>query len=68
MLVFFHLHVVHTVKANGDVNVTNCAIGAVAGPGAHIGTASVVSKLQYIHPPNKDKCVPNDPSMCYCSP
>ena len=66
MLVFFHL--VHTVKENGDVNVTNGAIGAVAGPGAHIGMASVVSKLQYIHPPNKDEGVPNDPSIYCCSP
>ena len=66
MFVFFHL--VNTVKAIGDVNVTNGAIGAVAGPGAHIGTASVVSKLQYIHLPNKDEGVPKDPTMHYCSP
>ena len=35
-----------TVKvATGDVNITDSAIGAVAGPGAHVGTASVNSQL-----------------------
>ena len=35
-----------TVKvATGDVNITDSAIGAVAGPGAQVGTASVISQL-----------------------
>ena len=31
--------------ATGDVNITDSAIGAVAGPGAHVGTVSVISQL-----------------------
>ena len=53
------LHLVHTLKAEGDVSIADSAIGAVAGPGAHIGTASVVSQL---HPPNKDEGVYKDTS------
>ena len=55
----------HTVKvATGDVNVTDSAIGAVAGPGAQIGMASVVSQL---HPSCKDDSMSNDTFMYYSS-
>ena len=47
---FFNL--VHTVKAKGDVNVKKGAIGAVASPGATIGTASAISQLQ---PPSESQ-------------
>ena len=41
----------HTVKVeSGDVNISDTAIAAVAGPGAHIGTATVVS---HFHTPSK---------------
>ena len=60
MLVFLYL--VHTLKAGGDVSIADSAIGAVAGPGAHIGTASVVSQL---HPPSKDEGVSNYAFRCY---
>ena len=47
---FFHL--VHTVEASGDVNISEGTIGAVAGPGAHVETVSVGNQLQ---PPSKDR-------------
>ena len=43
-----------TVRTSGDVHIADSAIGAVAGPGAQIGTASVVTQL---HPPSKDEGV-----------
>ena len=43
---------VHTVNTTKDVQITESVIGAVAGPGAHIGTTSVVSQL---HPTRKDE-------------
>ena len=60
MLIF---HLLHTVKTTRDVNITESAIGAVAGPGAHIGTASVVSQL---HPPSKVEGGSNNAFIC-CS-
>ena len=60
LIVLFHL--VYTVKASGDVHITDSAIGAVAGPGAHIGTASVVSQL---YPPSKFEGVSNYTFSCY---
>ena len=39
-------YLVHTLKATGDVNIKESVIGAVAGPGATIGTASAISQLQ----------------------
>ena len=53
-LMMLFLHLVHTVKTTGDVNVSEGTIGAVVGPGAHIGQASFVSQL---HPPSKDEGV-----------
>ena len=47
-------HLAQTVKTSGDVHIADSAVGAVAGPGAHIGTASVVTQL---HPPSKAKGV-----------
>ena len=35
----------HAVITTGDVNITDSAIAAVAGPGAQVGTASVISEL-----------------------
>ena len=52
MMLFLHL--VHTVKTSGDVNVSEGTIGAVVGPGAHIGQASFVSQL---HSPSKNEGV-----------
>ena len=45
---------VQTVKTSGDVHIADSAIAAVAGPGAHIGTACVVTQL---HPPSRDEGV-----------
>ena len=58
---FAPFHLRHTVK--GDVSITDSTIGAVAGPGAHIETANVVSQL---HPSSKDEgtCMSNDTSKC----
>ena len=42
----------HTVKATRDVHITESTIATVAGPGAQVGTTSVVSQL---HPPSKDE-------------
>ena len=60
-LFFINIHVKkhHNFFKIGDVNVTNCAIGAVAGPGAQIGTASVVSKLYstFTHPTKMKVCL-----------
>ena len=36
----------------GDVNISDSAIGAVAGPGGHVGTAIVSTQS---HPPSKDE-------------
>ena len=42
-----------TVKVEkGDINISDCAIGAVAGPGGHVGTATVNT---HSHPPSKDE-------------
>ena len=42
-----------TVKVDkGDFNISDSAIGAIAGPGAHIGTASVAT---HSHPPSKEE-------------
>ena len=60
MLLFFHL----ANQVSGDVHIADSVIAAVAGPGAHIGTASVVSQL---HPPNKNEGVFSDNSMYYLS-
>ena len=49
-IVTFHL--LHTVKTTRDVHITESTIAAVAGPGAQVGTASVVSQLP---PPSKDE-------------
>ena len=54
LLMMLFLHLVHTVKTSGDVNVAEGTIGAVVGPGAHIGQASFVSQL---HPLSKDEGV-----------
>ena len=47
-------HLLHTVKKTKDVRITESTNGGVADPGAHIGTASVVSQL---HPSSKDEGV-----------
>ena len=49
-----------TVKTSGDVHIADSAVGAVAGPGAHIGTASVVAQL---HPPSKDEGASSNKSI-----
>ena len=49
-------HLLHTVKTTKDDHMTKSAIGAVAGPRAHTGAASVVSQL---HLPSKDEGLPN---------
>ena len=51
MLLCFHL-VERTVKTSGEVHIADSAIGAVAGPGAHVGTARVVTQL---HSPGKNQ-------------
>ena len=56
MLMF--LHVVQTLKSAGDINIGEGTIGAIAGPGATIGSASVVSQL---HPSSEDEGVFSDP-------
>ena len=58
MLLLFCL--VHTVKTSGDVNVSGGTIGAVVGPGAHIGTTSFGNQLQAT---SKNEGVSNDDSM-----
>ena len=55
----------HTVKTTRDVHITESAIGAVAGPGAQVGTASVV--VSQSHPPSKDEGVSNNAFMCSLS-
>ena len=50
MLLSFHL--LCTVKTSGDVHIADSAVGAVAGPGANIGAATVVTQL---HPPGKNE-------------
>ena len=52
----FLSHVVyHSVHHTmGDVTFTDCNIGAFAGPGGNIGTASAISQLQ---PPSESKGV-----------
>ena len=49
---FLCFHLLQTVKTSGDVHIADSAVGAVAGPGANIGVATVVTKL---HPPVNNK-------------
>ena len=49
MLLSFHL--VQTVQTSGDVHIADSVVGAVAGPGAHIGTVT------QLHSPSKDEGV-----------
>ena len=61
MLRFFLL--VQTVKVSGDVQIADSTVGAVAGPGAHIGPTTVVSQLR---PPSKNEGVFIINNFMYC--
>ena len=64
MLMSLFLQLVYTVKASGDVNISEDTIGAVAGPGAHFGVPNLVTSLR---PSSKDEGVYNHTFTCmYC--